>query len=272
MLYLISATMHNNNMKNITISEQYLDLSQGKIFVRQWRPDNSAHHDPIVLLHDSLGSVDLWRDLPQQLAALLNRPVIAYDRLGFGKSSARTELPSVRFVAEEAELYFPQVCQALNITRFYLFGHSVGGGMALLIAANNAHCKGVISVATQAFVEERTKEGIRVAQKAFQDPMQLERLKKWHGEKAQWVLSAWTDVWLSEDFSDWNLIQEIKHITCPALVIHGEDDEYGSRAFPETIRDNVSGPVQMEVLSNCAHMPHKEQTEQVLALIEAFFA
>lgn len=264
--------MHNNNMKNITISEQYLNITQGQIFVRQWMPDNSAHLDPIVLLHDSLGSVELWRDLPQRLASLLNRPVIAYDRLGFGKSSARTELPSVRFVSEEAEIYFPKVCQALNITRFYLFGHSVGGGMALLIAASNAHCKGVISVSTQAFVEERTKEGIRVAQKAFQDPGQLERLTKWHGEKAQWVLSAWTDVWLSEGFADWNLIQELKHITCPALVIHGEDDEYGSHAFPETIRDNVSGPVKMEVLPDCAHMPHKEQTEQVLKLIEAFLA
>lgn len=259
-------------MKNITISEQYLDISQGQIFVRQWMPDNCAHLDPIVLLHDSLGSVALWRDFPEQLALTVNRPVIAYDRLGFGQSSARDALPSVDFVSEEAEIYFPQICQALQLSGFYLLGHSVGGGMSLLIAASNAHCKGVISISTQAFVEERTKEGIRVAQKAFQNPEQLERLKKWHGEKAQWVLSAWTEVWLSEGFADWNLIQEIKHITCPTLVIHGEDDEYGSAAFPQTIRDNVQGPVTMEIMPGCAHMPHKEHPDQVLEFIKQFFS
>jgi pimeloyl-ACP methyl ester carboxylesterase len=41
---------------------------------------------PLVLMHDSLGSVDLWREFPAQLAAATGREVIAYDRLGFGHS------------------------------------------------------------------------------------------------------------------------------------------------------------------------------------------
>lgn len=258
-------------MNNITVSERHLDTPHGLIFIRQWVPDGSAINDPIVLLHDSLGSVALWRDFPEKIALVTGHPVIAYDRAGFGQSSARNSLPSLQFISEEAEIAFPQIRQALELTDYYLLGHSVGGAMALLIASEDKRCKGVISIAAQAFVEERTREGIRSAQQFFQDPDQFNRLGKWHGEKARWVLSAWTEVWLSEDFADWNLIQELSHVHCPALVIHGESDEYGSRAFPETIRDHVSGPVQMAVIPDCAHMPHKEQPETVINLISAFF-
>lgn len=255
-----------------SISEQYLEIPQGKIFVRKWLPEEEASRDPIVLLHDSLGCVELWRDLPEQLASALKRPVIAYDRLGFGKSSARSGLPSENFVTEEAETYFPLIANALGLTSFFVFGHSVGGAMALLIAGKNNHCRGVVSVSSQAFVEERTREGIRVAQAAFQNPDQLNKLKRWHDEKAQWVLSAWTDVWLSDAFADWNIIQEVKDISSPTLIIHGEDDEYGSVAFPQTIYDNVKGSVQMEILPGCAHVPHREKNAEVLEIVTTFFA
>ncbi|WP_217605691.1 alpha/beta fold hydrolase [Chitinophaga sp. GbtcB8] len=40
----------------------------------------------IVLLHDSLGCIELWRDFPKNLGALADCNVLAYDRLGYGKS------------------------------------------------------------------------------------------------------------------------------------------------------------------------------------------
>ena len=54
-------------------------------FVRSWTPEGESGA-PILLLHDSLGSVGLWRSFPQALAAASGRRVIAYDRLGYGRS------------------------------------------------------------------------------------------------------------------------------------------------------------------------------------------
>src|SRR3954469_25243049 len=112
-----------------------VDVQGGALFTRQWRPAGVAGECPLVLLHDSLGCVELWRDFPATLAQQLARPVVAYDRLGFGRSSPRDELPAPDFIREEAEEGLPVVLRGLGIADFALFGHSVGGAMALVVAS-----------------------------------------------------------------------------------------------------------------------------------------
>ena len=173
------------------------DVPGGRVLARRWK---SEHQDrvPIVLLHDSLGSVDQWRDFPAALAQATARDVVAYDRLGFGRSTRRVGTPTMGFIHEEAETFFPVLSQELGIPTALLFGHSVGGAMALVIAAlHPSRCEAVVTEAAQAFVEPRTLAGIQAAKKAFGDPEQFARIARWHGKKAQWVLDAWTEVWLS---------------------------------------------------------------------------
>jgi pimeloyl-ACP methyl ester carboxylesterase len=182
---------------NVHVTDSLLPVPGGNVFVRRWSLRRSDF-PPIILLHDSLGSVELWRDFPVALANATNREVIAYDRLGFGKSSPRTELPSADFIRDEAETFFPVVRRALGIARFSLFGHSVGAAMALMVAALQGDgCEAVITESAQAFVEPRTLSGIRSAKAEFNDPDQFAKIAKWHGENARWVLDAWTEVWLS---------------------------------------------------------------------------
>jgi pimeloyl-ACP methyl ester carboxylesterase len=241
----------------------------GSIFVRRWSLARSKG-PPIILLHDSLGSVEQWRDFPEALAAATARDVMAYDRLGFGRSTRRAERPSVDFILEEAATFFPAVRRALGVTRFVLFGHSVGGAMALVIAASHSGCEAVITEAAQAFVEARTLEGIGAAKAQFGDPGQFEKIARWHGEKARWVLDAWTEVWLSAEFRSWNLDGHLAHVTCPVLAIHGDSDEYGSVEFARRIASNVTGPSELAILRHCGHVPHRERREEVLRLTASF--
>lgn len=247
-----------------------VDVPGGSVFVRRW---NLGHNSrpPIILLHDSLGCVELWRDFPEALATAASRDVIAYDRLGFGKSTPRRELPSIDFIFEEGATFFPAIQQALGITRFSLLGHSVGGAMAIVIAAlQREACEAVITESAQAFVEPLTLSGIRAGKAQFGAPEQFAKLAKWHGEKAQWVLDAWTEVWQSPEFSSWNLDQHLGQVNCPVLAIHGDGDEYGSLEFPRRITSRVSGPSEMAILDNCGHVPHRERKEEVLGLISSF--
>jgi len=255
-------------MKKIQTYE--VKVPGGQIYVKKWIPNLKISDTPILLLHDSLGSVDLWKDFPEILAKRLSREVIAYDRLGFGHSTSRDELPSNEFVWEEADIYFPLIKQQLSFNKYVLFGHSVGGSMAIGIAAQDADCEGLITESAQAFVEELTLQGIQDAKEAFQQEGQIDRLKKWHAEKATWVIKAWIDRWLSPEFRDWTVESYIKKVTCPVLAIHGENDEYGSTAFPRFISENSAGEGAMEIIENCGHVPHRQMQTTVLDIFENF--
>jgi pimeloyl-ACP methyl ester carboxylesterase len=247
-----------------------IDVPGGNIFARQWIGLQSDLA-PIILLHDSLGCVDLWRDFPVALAHATSRSIIAYDRLGFGKSTPRTAPPSFKFILEEAEIYFPELLRALDINRFVLFGYSVGGGMSLVIASRFGEaCEAVISESAQSFVEPHTIAGLRMAKEQFSNPAHFARLGKWHGERAGWVLDAWLETWLSPEFRDWNLDEHLARITCPVLAIHGDRDEYGSEEFPRRIVKNVAGPAEMAIMNDCGHMPHREKESDVLQLTASF--
>lgn len=248
----------------------FVDVPGGQVFIRRWTIDG-ASGVPIILLHDSLGSVEQWRNFPAALAVKTNRNVIAYDRLGFGRSTGRTGPANTAFIDDEAQVHIPALVAALGLRQFIPFGHSVGGGMALVSAAiPGNHCAAVIYESAQAFVEERTLSGIRDANKAFENEAQFAKLARWHGERAKWVLAAWTEVWLDPAFRDWSLDRYLGKLHCPVLAIHGDSDEFGSCEFPRRIAQGVRGPAQVEILRPCGHVPHRERESDVLSLVHTF--
>lgn len=260
----------NCPMPDIVTREHWITTAQGRLYARQWEPA-SGHPEsdaPILLLHDSLGSVALWRDFPEHLATASGRRVLAYDRLGFGRSDAHPGALGLDFIRAEAIQGFQQVREALGIGDFIVFGHSVGGGMAVACAARFPdQCKALITESAQAFVEDRTLAGIRAAQQAFADPVQRGRLARYHGDKTDWVLSAWIDTWLSPPFADWNLDAELARVRCPVLALHGDQDEYGSVEHPRRIARLAGGDATAELLAGRGHVPHREAPEETLARV-----
>lgn len=253
--------------------ETWVETPQGRLFAKRWRCRAAAGSaaSPVVLLHDSLGCVELWRDFPAQLARATQRDVIAYDRLGFGRSDRHPAQLDGTFVSDEADHAFRALREQLGIDAFIAFGHSVGGGMAVDCAARfPAHCRALVSVAAQTFVEDRTIAGIRDAARQFAAPGQLDRLARYHGDKAEWVLNAWVDTWLAPAFRDWSLADVLPDVRCPTLAIHGEQDEYGSVRHPDRIATLSGGPSAVEILKGCGHVPHREQPRAVLDAVAAF--
>ncbi len=257
-------------MSNLRSREHWIETAQGKLFAQEWVP-LQAQGAPIVLLHDSLGCVALWRDFPAQLAQATGHRVIAYDRLGFGCSDAHPGHLRLGFVEDEARQGFAALREYLGMDEFIVFGHSVGGGMAVACAAAfGGHCVALITESAQAFVEARTLEGIRTADQQFAEPGQMQRLQRYHGSKAEWVLRAWVDNWLHKDFAGWSLDGELAQVRCPLLSLHGDNDEFGSPAHPERLVALAGGPAVMRLLQGCGHVPHREQAERVLAEVTKF--
>lgn len=261
-------------MLPVSSQPAWVPFEQGCLFVKRWRPAGVADaRAPIVLLHDSLGCVALWRDFPEQLAQATRREVIAYDRLGFGQSAPHPGRLGRDFIEAEAQGAFAALCEQLALSRFIAFGHSVGGAMAAgCAAAHPARCLAVVTESAQAFVEARTLEGVGAAKLAFAEAGQLERLEKYHGDKAPWVLSAWVDTWLDEGFRGWTLDASLVRVRCPLLALHGDADEFGSPRQPERYATLAAGPAQMRLLPGCGHVPHREQPEAVLDAVVPFLA
>jgi len=255
-------------------TDLWIDGSHGRMFVRSWFPERDAlrpNHAPILLLHESLGCIEQWKDFPSVLAQATGRTVVAYDRLGFGRSDRLTAPPAPTFVEDEAAHGFACVLEHLGIERFVVLGHSVGGSMAVHCAARYPEaCQAMITMSAVTFVEQRTLSGIRQARAWFADPAQRERLRRYHGERSDWVLSAWIDTWLAPDFATWTLAHALPAVGCPSLAIHGDDDEFGSERHPQLIADHASGQVEQALLSGVGHVPHREQPELVLERIERF--
>lgn len=256
----------------VSTEDRHLPTKHGEVFTRRWRT-NHSHNIPIVLMHDSLGCVELWRDFPERLAAATERDVIAYDRLGFGRSAPHPGGWSNHFIRDEAERFFPPVWHALDIEHFIALGHSVGGIMAASLAAHHPRqCLALITIAALAFVEDCTRQGILQTQAAFVEPDQLERLRKYHGDKAEWILWAWVETWLSDSYADWTIETSAPSIACPLLAIHGSEDEYGSPAHIHRVAALASGNVTTLLLDGCHHVPHREQPERVIEAIRAFLS
>ncbi|WP_349956144.1 alpha/beta hydrolase [Rhizobium sp. ZPR3] len=257
-------------MKEFVEEEHWIESPAGRLYAASWTPRAPTTGHPIILFHDSLGCVTLWRDFPRQLAHSLNRRVIAYDRLGFGRSDARKDILQQNFIALEAEQVVPLLCQQFSIREFIACGHSVGGGMAVETAARfSQRCQAVITIAAQAFVEERTLEGIRAAQGEFASAETFARLAKYHGSKTDWVLHAWIDTWLAPERAEWTLDPALEKLHCPVLAIHGERDEYGSEAHPHRIAAERGS---VYILPDTGHSPHRAHPALVIKAIENFLA
>jgi pimeloyl-ACP methyl ester carboxylesterase len=214
--------------------------------------------------------VELWRDFPGELAAATGLRVVGSDSLGFGRSDPHPDLLAMTFIRDEVAMV-AQLGEALGLDAVIPFGHSVGGAMAIATAARwPEHCAALITEAAQSFVEERTISGLRAARIAFDQPGQIERLERYHGAKARWVLHAWIDTWLSADFAGWSLDEDLDAVRCPALALHGDRDEYGSPQHPKRIARLVGGASRAVILEGCGHVPHREQPTRVLAEVVRF--
>lgn len=225
----------------------------------------------LVFLHDSLGCTQLWRNFPEQLAAAVQCNVLVYDRLGYGKSYPMlTHERENNYMELEADV-LNDLLGILGIEETILFGHSDGGTIALIAAAKYpGKVKAVICEAGHIFVEDVTVKGVKDALQAYQTTNLAEHLAKYHGDKVEMMVKAWTETWLSGRFRTWNIEYFLKEIKAPLLFIQGEDDEYGTLDQMEKTVSQVSGSTERFIIPEAGHTPHKEKPDVVLQKCVAF--
>ncbi|MCW5623737.1 MAG: alpha/beta hydrolase [Burkholderiales bacterium] len=221
----------------------------------------------LVLLHEGLGSVALWKKFPDEVAAATGCPVLVYSRHGYGRSDRLIAPRAVDYMHHEALVVLPEVLDALDVADPVLVGHSDGGSIALIHAGSGIRpvCS-VVALAPHVFVEDLTVTSIAQAKVAFETTDLPQKLGRYHDD-VESTFRGWNDIWLHPDFRAWNIESYLPGITCPVLLIQGEDDQYGTRAQVDAIADQVSGPAEVLMLENCGHSPQVDRKEAVIAAV-----
>jgi pimeloyl-ACP methyl ester carboxylesterase len=243
------------------------------------RFSGAGNRATVVLLHEGLGSVSMWRDFPARLAAATAHTVIAYSRAGYGKSDPlpdgddplgpRRNLRRPDFMHREARETLPALLEALGVVKPVLFGHSDGASIALLHAARHP-VSAVIAMAPHVVVEPISVKSIEAAKVAWETTDLPQKLAR-HHDDPEGAFRGWNDIWLHPDFRAWNIEPEMADIKAPILAIQGEDDQYGTLfQIEEIARRNPR--TRLFKIPKCGHSPHRDQPDVVISAVQSFLA
>jgi len=253
----------------------YVHIAGHRLRVQKIKGSNLADkkNDPtLVFLHEGLGCIEHWKDFPQKLCRLTGINGLIYDRKGYGGSDPYNGMWPKDYLIEEATIDFPELLEVCGIKNAILIGHSDGGSIALLAAAAwQGLVNGAITEAAHIFVEDETVNGIQKFMRAYNADERLKKkLSRYHGENTDQVVRRWANTWLWPEFRDWNIECFLPQISCPLLVLQGENDEYATVKQVKKIVGQVKGPVSWEIISKCGHTPHFQVSDLILTLMSDF--
>lgn len=224
----------------------------------------------LVFLHEGLGSIGLWKAFPRELSRRTGWSALVYSRYGNGHSEVLDAARAPGYMHDEALQTLPAVLDAFDVRDAVLVGHSDGASIALIYAGEmGERVRGVIAEAPHAFVEDLSVESIANAKTAYESSDLRERLGRYH-QDADKTFYGWNDIWLHPDFRDWNIRRSVRGVRAPLLLVQGAQDEYGTFAQIEAIREDAGGPVDTLYLARCGHAPHRDRAEIVIAASAAF--
>jgi len=251
-------------------NEGFIDISGQRLEYRMIgpRPDRAP---TIVMLHEGLGCVGMWNSFPDRLAEATGAGVFVYSRAGYGKSSP-VKLPrSLSYMHDEARETLPRLLTEIGFRRGLLLGHSDGASIATIYAGSvqDHRIRGLALIAPHFFVEDLSIRSIEQAKVAYAQTDLREKLARYHSDVDN-TFRGWNDAWLEPRFRAWNTIEELAYIRVPILIVQGEQDQCGTVAQIATAQEECYCPVDVALLPDAKHSPHREAPDETLNAVADF--
>ena len=239
-----------------------------------WHGPAADRAPTIVLLHEGLGSVSMWKDFPAELARATGCGVLVYSRQGYGKSDPAPLPRPLTLMEDEATDVLPGIIDHWGLQKVFLAGHSDGATIAMIYAGSiqDHRVRGVILISTHFFNEETCIVACGRGRDEFEAGPLRRRLEKHHGANTDCAFQSWAGLWLHPEFRDWSAEDCLAHIRVPVLLIWGAAETYASLAQVEAARERCYCPLEVVMLEHSSHWPFREQPHETLTAIAGFTA
>ncbi len=284
------------NKQSSTSTEGLISFRDRQVWYRIVKPHQEAEGKlPLLCLH---GGPGVPHDYLEPLEALADRgrQVIFYDQLGCGNSDRPTDANFYSIDLFKDELV--AIRSTLNLNQIHLFGQSWGGclalehtlsqatGLASLILANTP--ANIQQFVTEAYnlmnsLPADIKEIIHKYETAgtTQDPEYKQamevfnqnflcRLNPWPSCLNKAYSKAGTVFRGAGKIIDWNVENRLSEISLPTLLLSGKYDEV-TPACVEKLKQGISNS-EWVLFENSSHMPHLEETESFLQVLDEFLS
>ncbi len=235
-----------------------------------WGPTPDAA-PTLVLLHEGLGCVALWRDIPERLAAATGFGVFAYSRFGYGQSDPAPLPRPMRYMHDEALDILPKVLDAAYIEHAITIGHSDGGSIAAIHAGGtrDPRVAAIVTIAAHFFVEDLNIASIAKLRGEYETTDLRVRLGRYHADPDN-AFRGWAGAWLDPQFRNFDIVGYLPDIAVPMLALQGEADPYGSEAQLRVLDGHVRSSLETRLIPGAKHAPHLEAKDITVPLLAAF--
>jgi uncharacterized protein len=191
-----------------------------------WWPDDDPQAPAILYLHGARWNLTGHLRRIEQLRRF-GFSVLAIDYRGFGKSDG--DLPAEQTAYEDARAGWAWLVERQpDPARRFIYGHSLGGAVAIDLAAGIAttgpRARGLIVESTFTSLADIA------AEMTF-----------------RWLP---TGLLLSQKFDS---IEKIKSVALPVLVVHGADDRFVPARFSEALYQAARAPKKLLLIENGSH-------------------
>ena len=219
----------------------------------------------IVMLHEGLGSVDLWSDFPDKLAETTGAGVFVYSRAGYGASSPARLPRQPDYMHVEALDVLPKVLDAIGFRRGILLGHSDGASIAAIYAGGiqDHRIRGI------ALIEDVSVRSIAAIRQTYESGGLREKLARWHKDVDN-AFYGWNAAWLDPRFRDWDISDSLAYVRVPVAILQGAADQYGTMRQVEIAQEECYCPVDVTTIATAGHSPHREAPGVTLAALSDF--
>jgi len=195
-----------------------------------WWPSEAAHAPALLYLHGSRWNLTGQLYRIEQLHAF-GFSVLAIDYRGFGRSDG--DMPSEQTVYEDARAAWGRLAELEpDPARRYIYGHSLGGAVAIDLAAWLSSTSEGAAAPARGLIVEST----------FTTLADIARALSYEWLPVQWIMSQKFDS-----------VAKIAQVRFAVLVVHGESDRYVPARFSRKLYEAARAPKQLVLIEGGTH-------------------
>ena len=239
----------------------------------------------LVLVHGFGGNKDTWNWVVPAWNDKYH--VVVIDMPGHGDSVSKKTLSYT--MTDQAER-LNQFLEAKKIKTFYLFGHSMGGAIAVHYALNHREKVNALILIDSMGMVQTKSDGVKLVEESDKNPLydvctkeRIETLLNYSMYKPPYIPDIIKSALLEEKcarrdlekvmyedmYTDVNLSAVAKNISIPTLILWGEKDRMTHVDDASLFHKNIKGS-KLVILKEVGHVPILEEPEQTADEVDTF--